>query len=196
MSDTFRGVSLSLSNLKGPKALRPTPASKAIAPSPCLVCVHEQLGEFYAKQDKHKEAGDTITCSSAEPLDTQAPRIQGLAIDAYDRADQAALALEAKKQFVNLFGRESGLRMGNAKTWRQAQPRVQTCLNDLARHYHAQAQSSKNPQDYREAVNWYRELLNTFPNDTQVVDQLPVGRSLVRVGRVWRSGRGIRARGL
>lgn len=170
LSDTFRGVSLSLSNLKGAESIAAyTPASKPLRQAYALF-VYEQLGEFYAKQDKHKEAGDTYNLFvKLNPLDTQAPRIQGLAIDAYDRADQAALALEAKKQFVNLFGRESGLRMGNAKTWRQAQPRVQTCLNDLARHYHAQAQSSKNPQDYREAVNWYRELLNTFPNDTQVV---------------------------
>ncbi|MGZ5858965.1 MAG: tetratricopeptide repeat protein [Burkholderiaceae bacterium] len=44
---------------------------------------------------------------------------------------------------------------------------MKTHLAELARHYHAAAQKSKNSADYQEAVRWYREYLESFPTDPE-----------------------------
>ncbi len=42
---------------------------------------------------------------------------------------------------------------------------LKTNLKDVAQHYHAQAQRTKNVADYQEAAKWYRSYLTSFPDD-------------------------------
>ncbi|HET8870498.1 MAG TPA: tetratricopeptide repeat protein, partial [Aquabacterium sp.] len=97
------------------------------------------------------------------------PRLQVQAVDNYIQAGLADEAVDAKKEYVRLFGRDSGLHVSRPRDWRAAQPKVLEYLKDLARYYHAKAQSTKRQSDYQEAVSWYRELLSTFSNDPDTV---------------------------
>ena len=170
VEDTFRVASISLANLasatQGADAIPPymdSPARKSYE-----FRVYEQLGELYIRQERFKDAADTFGAfARRNPLHAQAPVLQARVIAIYERSGFDTLALDAKKEYVARYGAESAFRRANPTGWERAQPLVKTHLAELARHYHASAQKSRDSADYQEAVRWYRALLASFPNDPQ-----------------------------
>ncbi|HEX7442032.1 MAG TPA: tetratricopeptide repeat protein, partial [Caldimonas sp.] len=164
VEDTFRVTSISLANLRGAESI------PAYMNSPARHSyefrVYEQLGELYIKQERTKDAADTfVVFARLNPLHAQAPVMQARVIEIYEKTGFVNLALEAKKDYVAHYGRQSEFRRANPEGWERAQPLVRTRLAELARNYHASAQKSKATADYQEAVRWYREYLESFPND-------------------------------
>ncbi len=166
VEDTFRVSSLCLANLQGAESIAPfvtTPARRGYA-----YLVYAQLGALYLKQERVKDAADTFALFSVErPLDAQAPMFQARVIAIYEGNGFANLALDAKKEYVARYGKDSAFRPANPEAWHKAQPLVQTHLAELARHYHAQAQATRQSADYQQAVRWYRDYLAAFPADPQ-----------------------------
>lgn len=166
VEDTFRVSSLCLANLQGAESIAPfitTPARRSYA-----YLVYAQLGALYLKQERVKDAADTFALFSVErPLDAQAPMFQARVIAIYEGNGFANLALDAKKEYVARYGQGGAFRRANPEAWHKAQPLVQTHLAELARHYHAQAQATRQSADYQQAVHWYREYLAAFPADPQ-----------------------------
>ena len=164
VEDTFRVASISLANLQGAAsipAFMDTPARKSYE-----FRVYEQLGDLYVRQERPKDAADTFAAyARLNPLSAQAPVLQARVIEIYERTGFVNQGIEARKEFVAHYGRQSEFRRVNPDNWEKAQPLVKTRLSELARHYHSIAQKSKNTADYQEAVRWYRELLASFPND-------------------------------
>jgi len=166
VEDTFRVASLSLSNLEGAPSIAAYMDSDARRSYEFRV--YQQLGELYIKQDRVKDAADTFGLfARRHPLHAQAPVLQARVIDIYAGAGFAALALEAKKEYVVRYGTASEFRRANAAGWERAQPLVKTHLAELARHHHASAQQTKATADYQEAVRWYRAYIESFPNDPE-----------------------------
>lgn len=166
VEDTFRVTSLSLANLQGAEAIpayMTTPERRAYE-----FRVYQQLGELYIKQDRTKDAADTMGAFAARhPLHAQAPVMQARVIDIYQRTGFATLALDAKKDYVSRYGIDGAFRRANAPAWEKAQPLVKTHLSELARHYHASAQKSRTSADNQEAVRWYRAYITSFPQDPE-----------------------------
>lgn len=170
LSDTFRGISIALTQLKGTESIPAYLLAKNVLRQSYGQFVYEQLADYFIKQDRLKDAADTYSrFVQLNPLDGQSPRLQSLAIDTYEKAGLVPETLQAQRQFVTLFGRDSGLRTLRTRNWHDAQPKVQAYLGDLARHYHASAQTSKRLSDYQESVRWYRELIASFPGDAQTI---------------------------
>ena len=164
VEDTFRVISLSLSNMQGAESI----ATYINSPERQSYewRVYEQLGELYLKQERVKDAADTFSLFVRQkPLDAQAPILQARVIEMYERNGFANLGLQAKKQYVVNYGRASEFRAANSEGWEKAQPLVKTNVADLATFYHASAQKSKSPADYQEAIHWYRDYLESFPTD-------------------------------
>ena len=174
VEDTFRVVSLSLSNLQGAESIPAyidSPVRRGYA-----FRVYEQLGDFYVKQERTKDAAETFGLyARRNPLDAQAPVLQARVIEIYEKSGFSTLALEAKKEYVARFGdtrsSTNELRRANPLGWERAQPLVKTHLAELARHYHAAAQQSKSAADVDEAVHWYRAYLASFPTDPQAAQK-------------------------
>ena len=166
VDDTFRVSSLCLANLQGAESIAPylqSPQRQAYG-----FKVYEQLGALYLKQERVKDAADTFALFARQsPLDAQAPLFQARVIGVYAQNGFANLALQAKKDYVERYGAAGAFRQANPQGWQKAQPLVEIHLGELARHYHAEAQSGKRAADYQEAVHWYRELLAAFPADPQ-----------------------------
>ncbi|MEO8921502.1 MAG: tetratricopeptide repeat protein [Caldimonas sp.] len=164
VEDTFRVASISLANLQGAESIQAyidSPARKTYE-----FRVYEQLGDLYMKQERPKDATDTFNLfARRNPLSAQAPVMQARVIEIYEKTGFAHLALEAKKEYVAHYGRQSEFRTASPDAWEKAQPLVKTRLAELARFYHANAQQTKTTANYQEAVHWYRELLASFPND-------------------------------
>jgi cellulose synthase operon protein C len=93
-------------------------------------------------------------------------------VEIYTKGGFQKLVLESKKDFAKTYG----LR---AEYWQhfavEESPEVlsylKSNLKDLANHYHAQYQradlAEEKPANYREALQWYREYLESFRDDAQ-----------------------------
>lgn len=164
VEDTFRVASLSLQNLEGAESIPHYMTTEARRSYEFRV--YQQLGELYIRQERIKDAADTLGAfARRHPLHAQAPVLAARVIDIYEGSGFASLALEAKKEYVGRYGADSEFRKANPTGWEKAQPLVKTHLSELARHYHASAQKSKSTTDYQEAVRWYRAYLTSFPSD-------------------------------
>ena len=166
VEDTFRVTSLSLANLQGAESIPPHITNDRRKSYEFRV--YQQLGELYLKQERTKDAADTLGAfARRQPLHEQAPVLQARVIDIYQQTGFPTLALEAKKEYVSRYGVDSEFRKANPAGWEKAQPLVKTHLTELARHFHASAQKSKSSADYQEAVRWYRMYIASFPNDPE-----------------------------
>lgn len=167
VEDTFRVTSLSLQNLQGSASIPAyitTPQRRGYE-----FRVHEQLAELYLKQERVKDAADTLGAfTKRDPQHARAPALQARVIAIYQTAGFAALALDAKKDHVQRYGVGSDYQRASPQVWQaQAQPLLRIHLSELAQHFHASAQKTKAPGDVKEAVHWYRTLLDSFPSDAQ-----------------------------
>ncbi len=155
VEDTFRVSSLCLENLKGADSIPPfitTPLRR----------------EYEFRLYQQLDAADTFGAfTQRQPLHAQAPAMQAQVIDIYQRGGFDTSALDAKKKYVALYGARSEFRRANPAAWERASPLVKAFLAELARRYHAGAQKSKKSEDYQQAVRWYREYLDSFPNEPE-----------------------------
>jgi tetratricopeptide (TPR) repeat protein len=165
VEDTFRVTSISLANLQGAESIPPFIQAKPEREG-YEFRVYQQLAELYLKQERTKDAADTLGAfARRRPLHAQAPVLQARVIEIYQQAGFGTLALEAKKEYVSRYGVDSEFRKANPEGWEKAQPLIKTHLTELARYHHAVAQKSKTSADYQEAVRWYRLYIASFPND-------------------------------
>jgi len=166
VDDTFRVTSLCLENLDGADSI-PVYVNSDLRHT-YEYRVYQQLGDLYIKQDRAKDAADALSAfARQEPMHPQAPVLQERVIQIYEQGGFANLALDGKRQFVARYGAQSDFRRLNAAAWERVRPLVRTHLTELALHYHALAQKSRKHEDYQEAVRWYRDDLQSFPDDPQ-----------------------------
>jgi tetratricopeptide (TPR) repeat protein len=169
LEDSFRVVSLSLQNLQGAASIPPlvnSPARESYEPQ-----VYRELAELYLKQERVKDAADTLAAFAARrPLHAQAPVLLARVITIQERAGFATLALQSKQDFVSRYGVRSAFRAANPSGWEQAQPLVKTHLAELARHHHALAQKSRAEADVAAAIRWYREAVESFPDAPEAAE--------------------------
>lgn len=174
LEDTHRVMSLALANLEGAASIGKFVPGKDSGDvrRGYEHRVYVELAELYLKQDRPKDAADTLAFyARLRPLATPAPELLARVIEIHESRGFPTLALEAKRDFVSRYGRTSEFRQANPAGWAAAQPRVKAHLAELARHHHAAAQQTKSREDLQQAVRWYRELLTAFPDDGEVVAQ-------------------------
>jgi tetratricopeptide (TPR) repeat protein len=186
VEDSFRVLSISLSQLQPPAAAAAAPTATPegaafsaanlarLMDSPLRQGYHYrvvmQLADFYLRQERIKDAADTLAAFvRQQPLHPQAPLMQARVVDIYANAGFGTLALQAKKDHVQAYGARSELRRASPSGWALAQPLVKAHLAQLAQHHHALAQRTRAQADVQEAVRWYRELLQSFPDDAQAL---------------------------
>ncbi len=170
VEDSFRVASIALASLEGAETIPryvATPLREGYQ-----FRVYQQLAELYIRQDRIKDAADTLAAFvRRQPLHEQAPLLQARVITLYQQHGLPTLALQAKKDHVLHYGAASEFRQANPAGWQRAQPLVRQHLGELAQHHHALAQQSKARADVQEAVRWYRELLTAFPEGEEASAQ-------------------------
>lgn len=169
VADTFRVISLSFSNLGGPEVVSEYFAANGSRTYEDRI--YSNLGEFYlTKLRYHDAAAAYKTFIGLYPLHRTSPHFSMRVVEIYTKGGFQKLVLDSKKEFAKTYG-------VHAEYWRHfaidESPEVvsylKSNLKDLANHYHAQYQradlAEEKPANYREALQWYREFLGSFPKD-------------------------------
>ncbi|HEY1314081.1 MAG TPA: tetratricopeptide repeat protein [Steroidobacteraceae bacterium] len=165
VEDTFRVMSITFSYLDGPKSV--DEFVKHRKPRPYSYLLYARLGDLYMEKERYTDAADSYRAFVSQDRNNEkAPLLEMQAIEAYQKGGFPQLVLQGKKEFVENYS------FGTAY-WQGRQPNnepkvvavLKTNLKDVAQHYHAEAQRSKNVADYQEAAKWYRTYLTSFPDD-------------------------------
>jgi tetratricopeptide (TPR) repeat protein len=171
VADTFRVISLSFSNLGGPEVLAEyfaTYGNRGYEDR-----IYSNLGEFYLSKLRYNDAASVYeSFVELYPFHEVSPHFSMRVTEVYEEGNFPLLVVESKRNFATKYGLQ-------AEYWQyfdvNESPEVlsylKTNLQDLATHYHALYQEEtledEKPQNYREALRWYREFLTSFPADEQ-----------------------------
>ena len=179
VADTFRVISLGFSNLGGPEILNEYFASHGHRAYEDRI--YSNLGEFYLTKLRYNDAA-TVYRSFVEPnpFHKASPHFSMRVVEIYAEGGFAQLVVESKKEFSTRYGL-------NSEYWNhfdvaaatEVLSYLKTNLKDLANHYHALYQvadlANDQPENYVQALQWYREFLGSFPEDN---DSPPINYQL------------------
>ncbi len=170
VEDTFRVMSITFSYLDGPKSIADfvkhrTPPGRL--PRPYTYLMYARLGDLDMEKERYTDAADSYRAFVSQDRNNEkAPLLEMQAIEAYSKGGFPQLVLQGKKEFVENYSFGTAYWQGRDP---KSEPKVvavlKTNLKDVAQHYHAQAQRTKDVADYQEAAKWYRSYLRSFPDD-------------------------------
>ncbi|MDX1516071.1 MAG: tetratricopeptide repeat protein [Woeseiaceae bacterium] len=171
VADTFRVISLSFSNLGGPEVVDEYFAvngHRSYADK-----IYGNLAEFYFGKLRYEDAASVYRSFIGQnPFHRRAPHFSMRIVEIYSEAGFPLLVVESKKEFATRYAL-------TAEYWDHydaaATPDVvgflKTNLTDLAGHYHAlyqeEALAEDRPANFTEAQRWYRQFLQSFPQDDE-----------------------------
>ncbi|MGC1522650.1 MAG: tetratricopeptide repeat protein [Steroidobacteraceae bacterium] len=165
VEDTFRVMSITFSYLEGPKTVGDF--VKRRAPRPYYYLLYARLGDLYMEKERYTDAADSYRAFVSQDRNNEkAPLLEMQAIEAYQKGGFPQLVLQGKKEFVENYSFGTAFWQGrDPKKESKVVAVLKINLKDVAQHYHAEAQRSKNVADYQEAAKWYRGYLTSFPDD-------------------------------
>ena len=171
IDDTFGVISLCFSDLGGADVL--DDFFRKIGPRSYEDRVYRQLGEFYFEKLRYNDAALVYTSFlDLYPTHAVAPHFSMRIVEIYDAGNFPKLVLEAKKEFAVRYGRKSDYWSHfDVAAATEVMAYLKENLRDLANHYHALFQATEQVEDrpdyFLESSRWYREYLNSFPDDDQ-----------------------------
>lgn len=165
VDDTLRVMAITFSYLDGAGTLDAWARQHDTPPYSHLL--YSRLGDLYVDKQRYQDAAATYRAFvNRDPDNEYAPGLSMQAIEAYRQGGFADLVLEGKREFVERYRFAGSFWNGRD---RAAYPKVtaelKTNLKDVAQYYHATAQGSKKIEDYQQAARWYRDYLDSFPDD-------------------------------
>ncbi len=174
VADTFRVISLSFSSLGGHTAVEEFFLAKGTRSYEDRIYSH--LAEFYLEKRRYSDAAGAYQAFiRLHPLHERSPRFGMRVVSIYEAGGFRKLILESKKEFAGAYALQSAywshLPVGESA---DVVSYLQGTLEDLATHYHAGFQDKKQrderPENFDEALHWYREYLNSFVEDPKAPD--------------------------
>lgn len=162
MTDVWRVISLSFTNMNGATSVREWFASRGHRPYEADV--YRSLGDVYLQQERFRDAADTYDMFvTVYPNNSQAPAFSSLSIDAFQRGGFPTLVLPAKEKFISQYGIHSDFWAQYPDARDSYVSELKAHILDLAGHHHALAQKSKKPADFATPTAWYKQYLDTPP---------------------------------
>ena len=171
VSDTFRVISLSLSNLGGPSAAQDY--FRKYGSRAYEARVYRALGEYYFNKRRYSDAAATYnTFVASNPFHKLAPQFSMRVIEIYMKGGFPRLVVDAKKQFASTYALDGEYwQHFNQSERPEVLDYLKENLIDLADHYHSLYQNKQfiknKPENFAEAEHWYREFLKSFPKDKE-----------------------------
>jgi TolA-binding protein len=175
LKETIRVISLTFSELGGAKRISRYFDAKGHRNYEYMI--YQGLGDLYLKQERIQDAADAyLAFVNLSPDHPQSPRLSVRVVEIYTENGFPKRAIESKKSFVQHYavGSDAWNRQRSAdQAWLNRQ--LRNYLKELAEYHHALAQEYKKSKDKKtaaqhgvegaEAARWYRQYLDTFPDD-------------------------------
>lgn len=170
VTDTFRVISLSFSNLGGPEVVDEyfrDRGHRSYADK-----IYGNLGEFYFSKLRYDDSASIYKSFVAlNPYHKVSPQFSMRVVEIYGEAGFPLLVVESKKEFATQYALDAAYWSHfDAADRPEVVDFLQTNLTDLANHYHALYQSETlledRPQNFGEARQWYSQFLASFPADS------------------------------
>jgi tetratricopeptide (TPR) repeat protein len=173
VKDTLRVMGLSLSYLDGAASIGAL--QKELGPRAYQHLLYEQLGELYLEQKRFSDSAGTYKFFvENNPNSNFAPDFSIKTIIVYEQGNFPSLILPAKQEFVERYGiRSTFWTERNGALTTGARDFLHASLQELAQYEHAEAQRLKTADRnaataaYARAAVWYREFVQTFPQDSK-----------------------------
>lgn len=165
VDDTFRVVSLTFSFENGVDTLMQF--SKAYGQRRYEHRIYRELGNLYLKQERIEDASKVFaTFAEVYPNSREAPLFLVEVIKIYEKGGFPKKLSIAKADLVTRYSINKPFWSRHDRAlFDEISPYIKANLEELATHYHAQAQKSKKASDYKIAAHWYREYVDSFPAD-------------------------------
>lgn len=162
VNDAFRGLSITVSYLDGPRTLRsvfdehPDRNYKAVA--------FEKLGDFYLNENRYSDAAQSYTVFANEfNTHPRAPILMDKAITAYRQGGFRNQAIKTTEQLVDYFALQTDFWEKNSKAdVPKAVDIVSDHLLELGKRAHARFQDTGSAEDRTEAIRYYTTYLDLF----------------------------------
>ena len=169
VSDTFRVISLSFSNLGDANVVNEYFAENGHRSYGDKI--YENLGEFYFEKLRYEDAASVYkSFIELNQYHRASPYFSMRVIDIYGEANFPQLVVEAKKEFAATYAIDASY--WNAIDIAESEEVVgflKTNLVDLANHYHAlyreEVLEEQRPENFAEARQWYSQFIASFPMD-------------------------------
>ena len=169
--DTYQVISLAFSNLGGADAV--TAYFNKYGKRSYEAEVYGNLGEYYLEKRRYSDAAVSYKAFVKQnPYHKVAPHYDTRVIEIYRKGGFPKLVIDANKEFVVNYGLKSPYwNHFDIKAFPEVVGYVKASLKELANHYHALYQEKKfekdKPENFQEAMRWYREYLTSFPKDVE-----------------------------
>lgn len=169
ITDTFRVISLSFSNLGGAEVVSEYFAAhghRSYADK-----IYSNLGEFFFAKLRYDDAASVYRAFiELNPMHVASPHFSMRVIEIYDAGAFPMLVVEAKKAFATDYAVDAPYWSRNdIDASVEVVGFLKQNLTDLANHYHALFQEplfvDERSQHFAEASRWYRQFLVSFPTD-------------------------------
>lgn len=171
IDDTFRVISLCFSNTGGPNTVVDFFSKRG--KRPYEVNIYSNLGEHYLEKRRYADAAASYQAFvKRNPFHKIAPDFDMRVIEIYKKGGFPRLVIDASKAFATNYGLKS-------EYWKhfdiKANPGVvghlKQNLRELANYYHALYQNKEfaktRDENFRDALLWYRQFLESFPRDPE-----------------------------
>lgn len=167
--DTFNIICLGFIQQDGAKSVEQY--FKKVGPKSYETDVYMALGRAYLNKKLFRNAAESFEFFVAKyPFNSRAPEFSSATIKAFQDGGFPSEVLPAKEKFVQRYNRQSEFWAKSDETTRQnLLPLLQAHVIDLAKFWHASAQTSQKEEDYMKAAKWYREYLTLNPPQVEAI---------------------------
>jgi tetratricopeptide (TPR) repeat protein len=171
ITDTFRVISLSFSNLGDPDVVDNYFAqhgNRSYADK-----IYGNLGEFYFSKLRYDDATSVYKSFIAlNPYHKVSPHFSMRVVEIFGDAGFPQLVVESKKEFATNYALDAEYWLyHDVDASDEVRGFLKTNLTDLANHYHAlyreDALVDEQPAMFAEAEHWYRQFLSSFPGEAE-----------------------------
>src|SRR5574340_1148467 len=171
IEDTYRVISLSFSYLGGHEAV--TEYFAKYGKRSYEVSIYSNLGEHYLEKRRYADAAASYKAFvKLYPYHKVSPHFDMRVIEIYKQGGFPRLVIEANKAFATDYGLKSKYwQHFDVKAYPDVVGYLKINLKELANYYHALYQDKKFEKDkdanFKEALTWYREFLDSFPKEPE-----------------------------
>jgi tetratricopeptide (TPR) repeat protein len=169
VTDTFRVISLSFSNMGGSEVVDQYFSAKGHRSYADKI--YANLAEFYFEKLRFEDAASVYkSFTDLNPYHKRSPHFAMRVVEIYGEAGFPIRVVDAKKDFATRYALDASYWDHNdIAEADEVVGFLKTNLTDLAGHYHALYQEKllvdERPANFVEANRWYRQLLGSFPDD-------------------------------